>query len=737
MAVQPYDDCPCGSGKKFRWCCQKAAKFGDRAEQMLEKGQIAGALQTINEGLAAEPGNMWLRLLKVRILLETHDHDGARPLLEDILSASPGNRDALLLRLQDEVHHGALDAAMNTIQDLLDAQTGADETAAVVLSIGKACGDSGLIFTALTLLRLADLISESLREATEQVSGPLERQAEVYPWLRDTWQLRPAPPGISGGRERWANAVSLSLKGRWRCALALFDGIASEQPDCVDVWFNVAICQAWLQRPEAGTSLERYAKLDKDSNVAVHALALAQCIERTPSAQNVDVVEVRYVIRDHSRLIQRLKDHPRFQVSVLDAKEGELGPGVKDEFFLLDKNKLTDANSVTRETIEKIPNIFGRVQTAGGQLLLEFADPRPEDDRQAVTVEAAGDTIDPDGNRSVVGQVPVSRYRLGSRKALPVNTSPVAARQINQWVHELENRDTWLNTPIGNLESKTPLEAARVPELRLPLRAAVLIEEYVSDALFFDGDKFDLRAPLGMEPEPAIDGAQADIDHLPIAVLGRVRVDAMTTPQLVSLFHRAIQFGMIRAIEHSAGALAGRLQDREQFQPELVFHTLIDCARTRMDRAQSERWIAEARRFYSEIGDNSRDYLWDISEWDNSMRFDPVHVWVPRLTALLKKCSTGDASSALMLHLVRVGILRLVQDPSNPERAMIDGRILEGLVARYGSQEGSMLDLTTVSGGQPGKIWTPGSENAVTDSPIVLPGQMPSDKPRQKLVIPS
>jgi hypothetical protein len=89
----------------------------------------------------------------------------------------------------------------------------------------------------------------------------------------------------------------------------------------------------------------------------------------------------------------------------------------------------------------------------------------------------------------------------------------------------------------------------------------------------------------------------------------------------------------------------------------------------------------------------------------------------------------------MMLTLVRLGLARLVQHPQDPNRMMLDARLLEQILARYASRQASPLDLSPV-GGQPGKIWTPGSEAAAGGSPIVLPGQEPAAAPRSKLVIP-
>src|SRR6185437_16083671 len=49
MPLDPYVSCPCGSGKKFKWCC---APFYPQVEKAFEQervGQHEAALQTIRE----------------------------------------------------------------------------------------------------------------------------------------------------------------------------------------------------------------------------------------------------------------------------------------------------------------------------------------------------------------------------------------------------------------------------------------------------------------------------------------------------------------------------------------------------------------------------------------------------------------------------------------------------------------------------------------------------------------
>ena len=37
--VDPYSPCPCGSGQKYKWCCQKVEAYAERAQRLVENGQ--------------------------------------------------------------------------------------------------------------------------------------------------------------------------------------------------------------------------------------------------------------------------------------------------------------------------------------------------------------------------------------------------------------------------------------------------------------------------------------------------------------------------------------------------------------------------------------------------------------------------------------------------------------------------------------------------------------------------
>ena len=57
MAIDPYASFPCGSGKKFKWCCQDIHADIDAAFQQHNAGQHEAALRTMEGAVARHAGN--------------------------------------------------------------------------------------------------------------------------------------------------------------------------------------------------------------------------------------------------------------------------------------------------------------------------------------------------------------------------------------------------------------------------------------------------------------------------------------------------------------------------------------------------------------------------------------------------------------------------------------------------------------------------------------------------------
>src|SRR5262249_10320900 len=82
MALDPYDPCPCGSGKKFKWCCQPIYAQIDKAFQLDADNQHEMALRTMEQACAEHPTNpeVWGR--KAQMLYQMDKVEEAENALE-------------------------------------------------------------------------------------------------------------------------------------------------------------------------------------------------------------------------------------------------------------------------------------------------------------------------------------------------------------------------------------------------------------------------------------------------------------------------------------------------------------------------------------------------------------------------------------------------------------------------------------------------------------------------------
>src|SRR2546421_7380946 len=100
MALDPYDPCPCGSGKKFKWCCLDIRAEIDRALQQDEAGQHEAALRTMQQVVAAHPDNPEAFGQQAQLLYRQGRMEDAEAALDRAFALNPNYPFGLLLRAQ-------------------------------------------------------------------------------------------------------------------------------------------------------------------------------------------------------------------------------------------------------------------------------------------------------------------------------------------------------------------------------------------------------------------------------------------------------------------------------------------------------------------------------------------------------------------------------------------------------------------------------------------------------------
>ena len=89
--VEPYAPCHCGSGQKYKWCCQSVEPYIERSQRLLDNGQYDLAMNPLVEGLAKNPDNVSLLLRKALVQLHLNQNELAVESLRRLRQKQPAH----------------------------------------------------------------------------------------------------------------------------------------------------------------------------------------------------------------------------------------------------------------------------------------------------------------------------------------------------------------------------------------------------------------------------------------------------------------------------------------------------------------------------------------------------------------------------------------------------------------------------------------------------------------------
>ncbi len=746
--VEPYAPCPCGSGEKFKWCCQKVEAYAERAQKLLDNSQIEAALGVLDEGLRKEADNPWLALRKAMILARRDQLAPAVELVRRVVAKRPQHLGAhaflvqLVVRTEGpQVAAGQLQHALTTLPE--DQRPGLALAAEL---LGAMMVEAGHVAAGIAHLELAEALSQD--DPDSQAASSLrmiEANAQVSPWLRNPYELSPVPEALNDDRRgRFLQAIEWADQGLWSSAAAAFDSLAAAgTPECDR---NLGLCRLWLA-DEAGAveALRRHTGWVGPSTDSVDLEALCQVVAPVRDADKVELLQWIWPVRNHDLLLNAL----RADSQVHEDGKGPMDPSDPesfevDQFLLLDKPRTAAGASTPRP--DDLPRIDGRVLVGREIVALEAYDDGRLDGLAQRFRDLAGDAITPAHPRTkLLGHSTRASLALRTEWLLPEGLAPAESERLTSLERERVVFQVWPDTPMPYLNGRTPRQAAAAGDAQTPLRAA-LCQLELGQEFFRDGVDFAaLRSELNIPAEPEIDPDSAEIDQIHLARLHRVPAARLDDDRLVALFSRAHRTLMPLALEQSAMALVARpaLLEAEDGLPRFtVFADLANLALSRGDEAGALEWVRKGRASDPASQKAGNAPRWDMLQIRLLSRTQPPETWVPELAAVLERYPEGgETSSILISNLVDMGLMRLAPNPDRPGAMLLDSRPLQAVMSRYGPR------ITTASGqlgvsATKGGIWTPGSEAAggsTTGGGIWTPGQtLPTkggdDKP--KLIIP-
>jgi tetratricopeptide (TPR) repeat protein len=742
-SVDPYMPCPCGSGQKFKWCCQKVETYAERGQRMVDSGQFESALKPLEEGLARFPDNPWLLTRKAIIEVHLKRFDAGKATLNGLLKKNPGHLGATILLTRLLLDTEGPDAGIAQFQRGLSAMA-ADrrpELAPMAQYLGVSLSRAGLPIAALKHLELAARWAgdkdkdRSIARSISQLRG----DPRISVWEKNPYRLRPVPEGVTDAfRESFERAMGWAGESLWASAASAFELLSAGSSAGAAADLNRGLCCLWIADSDAAiAALRRYVARSGPTADAVDLEALCQYLEGGAGGETVEFVQLTWPIRDRAGLLRALEAGSYFVQGPkrpIHPNDPESPP--TDRFFLLDRPRIAAKPGLSRRDI---PMIEADVIVGEDAVVLETYDDSRLDRLIDRFTAAARATIPPAHPRTKVIEK-VSRHilALSWQWSLPEGLSEEDADRLNREQRAHVLGEVWPETPNPALRRRTPLQAARAGDAETALRAAIRLLESADDETggLLDWDQ--LRARLGIKPEPAVDPHELDLDRLHLSRWRLIPAAELDDDRLVELYLRSRAWGLAKVADAAAHIIAERpsLPSRSGIDPLTLYGGLAIGAAQRGDRAGAREWIRRGRQAES-LRATPRALEWELAELQISAMLDDPEVWVPSIVVLLERYrGNQDATSAVLYRLMQMGLVQAVVDPNHPGQVQLDMTILDRLIAEYGPRvttaagaagRGEIWTPDSARGGA--AIWTPGSDSATATAPgqersrLILPGQ--------------
>ncbi len=444
MPPSAYDNCPCGSGKKFKWCCTGYWDQIERGLDLYQQGQMENALRVM-DGLAKQhPDKPQVWGYYAHILFREEKMEEAEAKLQKAFDLDPNFPMGHLLRGLFRQSEGEVIGALLLYRKAAEAYPpeAHDQLAQVYEMIAR----NELILNRPLACRVAleravhfSPGDPELRGQYDSMFGPDARMPEC---VKKQYTFRPT-----------AKPVQVSESGRFSEAKAGFEAVTKEVPTDPAAWFNLGLVQAWIgDQGPAIESLNKSLELEFDDAKAEETAAIVEVLKCGQGMEkDGDYAEYRHYfqIRDPQAVGQLLN---------VWAQEGRMMAPQSDESGQMFSCLLVDPLPNIVETGTTLARVTANVHIVGQMMRIWHGD---KESAQKVAVEIR-DRVNMAVGEPVEGVGPAQLGEI-TQEAFAY---PVQVGDVNQAQQKMQDyaanfyENSWAHRPLRALGGATPIDAA-------------------------------------------------------------------------------------------------------------------------------------------------------------------------------------------------------------------------------------------------------------------------------------
>ena len=562
--LDPYASCQCGSGKKFKWCCQPIYPGIQHALEQDASGQHESALRLIEQLTKEHPGNPEVWGQQARLLYGNDKREEAEQALEQAFALNPRYPFGLLLRATMRHEEGELQGAAllaRQAAEAYDAQARDPLGQVYYLLFDCEWRLNRPVAARAALEQVVHLqpAAEELRQNFDTLFGP---ESRLPASARKKYDLRKANPAR---REAWNRA----LAGATRLSelAGAFEKLIAEDANDAPAWFDLGLARAWLgENRKALDALGRYIELENDESAATEAATLAEVMhlghgleEDSDYCMRVAAMPIRNT-EPINRLLNELNQSRR--LAVLPSEQ----QGVFEALVL----ELSSTGLVTvGRPASDVGRLGGYLLIAGTMFRLTGPVKEPFDRLRDEVRQKLGLGL----TELEVHRAPLPFHEVVA-DALTFPLGPdrdkAAERVVENAGHYYE--DTWIHQPRRSLNGIAPVDAVGTARLRKKLRGVIQFVEECAHGTLVAGYGFDrLRRKLGLgglaasssvsaaaaQPAQAA-GVPEDVSALGAPELAALKPESLSDEQLEQAYQAAFRLDAQELAGHFAGALVAR-----------------------------------------------------------------------------------------------------------------------------------------------------------------------------------
>lgn len=716
-----YKLCPCGSGKKLKFCCHQIVGEMQRINELASKNQFVIAIQALEKlekgGVRETTSRAWILATKAICLLRA-DHDAeAVATARGIYALVPKYPLSLAIEAYAACESKDFAAARGLLEQTAEQVTRIESfvSAWTVTFLAQVAGllsdheweqrhwqaSRYLALSSLAWNPRQEELFQDLQESFQDKSIP-------YP-LRDDWSLRELT-GWGPLQEKFDRAVNLAGRGCAGMAAGLFAELTQQKSDAASLWFNLGLCRAWMgDDAGAADALRRSVPLEKNPDSAVEAELLAQLLP-LQSTDRLDRRSYKYTLNSVAKLLSALDQQPRLVRMEVPAEQDPDQPYMAGVYSVLDRERPKYVKG-QELSLDDLPVVAGMVAVtapgskSGGTASVEL---QIELDQDIAAVQrqfeewAGADVSRTDGSENV-GSV--------AREQLPWLWKWFLDPEIPAREHDRLRRvwwqrvvhDVWPTSPLAALGGKTPREAGGNPQLKTALSAAVLALDAFCDQFEYQLDLQNPRSRLNVaEPEPISVTDDQQLHRLSLVQLHRVPLHELNDQQLgwvasrtLAMRHQSFSYELLTEMVARPALLTD-----ENFSE--LYLGLSRLCQARHSREEALLWVSKGRD-YARHKHMPLEALMPFDVRELLLRLDDPndpqlpraaqHVWN---TYARKIPQLGMSLAPVLVEAGLSGPWHQVDTPHSPA---------EQLAPAGGS--GIWTPDAEAASGQPSKLWVP------------------------------